>query len=256
MTTTKTVFTITTLAFAAMFGGGVYLFTQLNSIVKPLTEKIATQALGVPVSIGGMNISLQEKRVIVNNIRIANPKGFSKPHVLTISGVDVGLRDLIKDRIDFNNIAVTGAQVYLEVKEGGTNLQALKNNMPKPTAKDTSEPAEPIKVIVRKFTLKDGQLNPSVTLIGEQDLAPVKLSSLVLSDIGVKENGILAREAITQIITPLIKSVSKDAGSAGFFEGLSADALKDMGMEQIEGLKGTINDEVNKIGDRFKGMFQ
>ena len=42
MVTTKTVFTISSLAFLAMFGGGLYLFMNLGDIAKRTIEAKAT----------------------------------------------------------------------------------------------------------------------------------------------------------------------------------------------------------------------
>ena len=112
-----------------------------------------------------------------------------------------------------------------------------------------------LKVIVRRFALNGAQLNPSVTLIGEQDLAPVKVAPVILTGIGVKENGLLARDAVAQIMAPLLQSFTTAAGDAGLYQGMSAEALKEMGVGQLDQIKTQVQQEVDKIGEGLKKLF-
>lgn len=249
----KSVVTVSAVGFALIFGGGAYVLKNINSLAKPVTERIVSEALGVRVSIGGMDISLQDKRVGVSNIRIANPRGFSKPNAVTIESAQVTIGDLKQGLIDLKAIDVSGTNVFLEVKETGTNLQALKNGMKK---SETKPDAEPLKVIIRRFALDRAQLHPSVTLIGQQDLKAVAVPPIVLKGIGAKENGVVAADAAQQVIRPLIQIFSKSAGSAGFYDGLSSDVLKDLGASQIKAVQDQITNEVDKIGAGLKGLFQ
>ena len=252
MAVSKSILTVSALAFALMFGGGVYVLSQLNVLAKPLVEKIASDALGADVSIGAMDISLPEKRVRVRDIHIANPEGFSKPHALGVGNIEVGLRSVSKGLIDFENIDVGAVQVFLEVQPDGTNLHKLKSGI-----KGGKEEAgkEPLKVIIRHFVLEGAQVYPSVTLLDVQDLKPVKVAPVRLNGIGVKENGILAREAVAQVMAPLLETFSQAAGDAGFYQGMSPGALKEMGMDQLEVIKEQIRQEVDNIGEGFKKIF-
>ncbi len=253
MVGSKSILTVTTLAFALMFGGGIYVLSKIDTLAKPMAERIASEALGVRVTIGAMVISLPEKRVDVMNIRIANPPGFSKPHAVTIEGAQVALNSVADKLVDLKTISLNGTQVFLEVKEGGTNLHALKKGIKGADAKAQEE--DPLKVIIRRFALNNTKINPSVTLISEQNLEPVTIAPIILKDIGVKENGILAREAVAQIMAPLLQTFGRAAGDAGFYQGLSGEALKEMGMGQLDQIKTQIQDEVDKIGEGLKGLF-
>ena len=250
MVGSKSILTVTTLAFALMFGGGIYVLTQIDKLAKPMAERIASEALGVRVTIGAMAISLPEKRVDVSNIKIGNPPGFSKPHAITIEDARVGLQSVGEKLIDFKEIKLNGTQVYLEVKPSGTNLHALRNGIKGAEAQEAAD--EALKVILRNFSLGNTTINPSVTLVSEQDMEPIEIAPIVLKNVGVKENGILAREAVAQIMAPLLKTFSRAAGDAGYYQGLSGDALKDMGMGQFDQIK----EEVNKIGDGLKNLFE
>lgn len=242
--------TFSALAFALMFGGGVFVFTQLNTLAKPLTERIVSESLGVKVTIGSMNIVLQEKRVDVADVKISNPSGFSKPHAVTIDKVSVALKALAENKVDVQSIAVDGTNVFLEVQKNTTNLHALSGGIKGGQSED------PLKVIIRRFAMNGAVLHPSVTLIERADLKPFKVSPVVLTNIGVRENGIFARDAAAQIARALIKKFSQEGSKAGFYEGLSSDVLKEIGASQLDAVKIQIQEEVDKFGSELQKIFQ
>lgn len=237
---------------AAMFGGGVYLMMNLNTLAKPRIEKIASEALGVKVSIGDLEVVLKEKYVAASDIRIANPKGFSKPYALTIDTASARLGSLAEKLVKIDSIEIKGTQANLEVKESGTNFTALQKGIKKP---DPNAKGGDINVIINKFSMSAPQLNPSVTLIEAQDLDPITIGDVNMSAIGTAEGGLPAGEAVARISKEILKTATNAAGKAGFYQGLSAEALKEMGVSQINVMKEQIGTEINKIGESIKGLF-
>lgn len=253
MTASKSILTVSTLAFALMFGGGVYILMHLNTLAKPIAERIASDALGVSVTIDNIEVSLKNKRVGVYGIDVANPPGYSKPHAVEIEKANIVLNTASETLIDFKDIFVDGTQVFVEVKEGGTNLHTIRKGI-----KGADQPGSgetPLKVIIQRFILNGAQINPSVTLISEQDLEPITFEPVMLNGIGQRENGILAREAVAQIMEPLLQAFTVEAGDAGFYKGLSPEALKELGVSNFDQLKTQIKDDIDKIGDSVKQLF-
>ncbi len=76
MTISKTTLTISSIAMALLFGGGVYLMTNINIIAKNYIEKTATATLGVKVTLGSLMVSLPERTAHAKDLRISNPDGF------------------------------------------------------------------------------------------------------------------------------------------------------------------------------------
>lgn len=267
MTLTKPFLTITSLVVAALFGGGVYIVMNMDMLAKGAIERLGSEALGVDVSLGGVKISLQEKKATVSGLKVANPEGFKKSHALSVDEISVALGDISKALLVLNDITVKGTSVNLEVQENGTNLLAIRDGMPAKPAQE--EPVEaptaegeaaqetlpPVKVIVKRFELGAAQLNPSVTLLSEQDLAPVIVPDIVLTGIGEKENGVLAREAVKQIWTQVSARFSATANEAGFYQGLSEDVIKDVVDGQLGGFKDKLQDGINKVSESLKGLF-
>lgn len=267
MTIAKPLITIASLMIAAIFGGGVYLMMNMDSLAKNLTEKIASDALGVAVNVGTMDINLQERSVSVGGLTIANPEGFEKPHALSISTINVALDSISQKLIHFKNIDVKGTNVFLEVQPNGTNLLAIHKGMTKKSAdkkqntkeKKTTEQspanAKNIKVIIDQFAFASAQLDPTITLVSTQDLQPIEVPAITLSNIGTKENGVLAHEAITQIWTHLNTQFSDSANSAGFYNGLAGDALKDLVGNNTTEIQNRIQNELHKVGEKLKSLF-
>ena len=263
MTATKSIMTVTSAAFFLIFGGGIFLLMNLGSIAKGITEKIATDALGVPVTIGALDISLQDKTAFVKALKIGNPKGFSKPHSMTVDTIEIALDKVSKEIITFKKIAVKGTNVNLEVTPSGTNLSAIQKQIKTMSGanKNTNEAEQP-KVIIKTLAITQAKLNPGVVLAGAQDLSSITVPDIHLSRIGQKENGILAHEAIAQIWAHLFDVIGRAAGNAGFYQGMSTDVIKEMGLGTFQQLKdqfkGNIDDftdEIDEIGTGIKSIF-
>lgn len=259
MSLSKPFMTITSLAVAAIFGGGVYMMMNMDTLAKQMTQRMATEALGVKVTMGNLEISLPERKAVVSSLRIGNPEGFSKPHAVTIDRINIDLEDISKELITFDDISISGTRVNLEVTEAGTNLHAIQKNLtPAAPANEPSvedEYVQKIKVIIDHLEVEDAQLNPAVTLLTAQELSPVTVPDIELTGIGRKENGVLAQEAIVQVWSALSKNFSQAANGAGFYEGLATDILDEIGAGQIEGIKSKISEGINEVGKSLKGFF-
>ena len=275
MVINKSAITFGSLAFALLFGGGVFLFTNLGSLAKTASERIASDVLGVAVRIESMDVSLQDKKVTLRGLKIANPPGFQKPNILTVDDIAIVLGKASASRLEFDQIKVSGTQVFVEVQNAGTNLSTIQSNVKNSAKKKAAQPKaadnnaqsseanatgqadtpkEPLKVIIRDLNIGDITLYPSTTLV-PLDVGTITVPAVRLSGIGARENGIVARDAIAQIWNTLASRLSKSALQAGFFEGLSSDALKDLGAATVKKLKGDLRGEAERAKENFKRLF-
>ncbi len=259
-----------------LVAGGAYLYMNMDAIAKQITEKVSSNALGVPVHVGKMNISLEDKKIVVSNINITNPKGYKKPNAITINKIEVAGESFSKELLVFSRIIVDGTNVNLEVGNKGSNLGDLKNNIggekastakypekkekPKDSKKISKGKGEDIKVVVKKFSLTSAKLNPSVELLGG-DIASVTVPDINLHGIGKKENGILAEEAIAQIMDAVLRKFNSYANSAGFLKGISLNgyAAKNAAKVLEKNLKDNYKKEAEDLKqslDGLKGIFK
>lgn len=220
--------------------GGVFVYLNFADIARRTTEKIASNALGVKVKISSMDISLKEKHVTVHGLKIGNPPGYKKSYAMTSDKIHIGLNTASKELIDFNDINAEGTVVNLEVTPKGTNLTDLKKLAQAKPQKD-SVGSKQIRVIVQNMVIGASTLNPSVTLLN-RDIGSINIPPVKLSGIGKRQNGVLAREAITQIITQYLSVAEKEASRQGYLKGMDG---------QIGEIEKTVDDVKGSIKSIF-----
>lgn len=240
-------------AFVILLVCGVgYLYVNMGSLAKQLTESVASNALGVPVIIGKMDISLEEKKVVVSNILISNPVGYKKQNAISIDSITVAAESFSKTLLRFARVEVNGTNVNLEVSQSGTNLGDLQVNIAKIQGQSQDrKTATDMKVIVKRFALTKAQLNPSITLL-DKEMAFITVPDVILNDIGEKENGILAQDAVAQIMYATLSQFNKASNSAGFLEGLPLELLNQMGVSTVDVFQKNLKESFDKEVDGFK----
>lgn len=251
MSAAKVTASVASIGFALIFGGGVYLYMNFNTIAHQLAEKYASQALGVEVSIGLMDVSLQERHITVNNIKIDNPPGYKNAHVATIGKLDITAGRLSRELIEFKNVSVEDADIYLEVKPGSTNMSDIRNNLNRNAGENPSAGEQAVKVILDHMIM-NGTIHPSVT-IADLNIEAMALPTLELNNIG-GANGVSPGEAMAQIWVPLSRQVLRAANQQGYLQGMNEEALKEMGMSRLNEVKDRINEEVDSITNNLKGF--
>lgn len=251
MSATKSTMTAASIGFAMLFGGGVYLMMNFGSIAKGLAEDYASRALGVSVTIGAMDVSLQDRYIYVKNIKVDNPSGYKKPHVARIEKISIKAGAMGTELIELQDVDVKNADIYLEVKPDGTNLSDIRNNLNRNAGSEPTQGEKAVKVILDKMVM-NGTIHPSVTLL-DVAVEPISLPPLTLRNIG-GQNGAAPGEVIAQIWVPLSRQVLQAANKQGYLQGVNADALKEVGVGQIQQIKDRVNEEINAIGDGIKGL--
>jgi len=244
---------------------GVYTYVNMGSIAKQLTEDVASNALGVPVTIGDMDISVENKTIVAHNVLISNVDGYTKEHMMTVDKVSITVDEFSKNLLVFSHAQFDGVQVNVEVRPKGTNLGGLKKNIEERKSHKAHENtdelsgnhAKDMKVIVKEFMVTGAQINPSVTLV-KGDLSPVSVSDITVSGVGEREGGLPAKEAIGRITKAVLIEVSKSASAEGFLKGLPLDTLNAIGVETIdvfkENLKESYKNEVREFKEGFKEL--
>lgn len=240
--------------FALLIGGGL-LYMNAGSVIKSTAEKVATQTLGVPVKIGKIDIYLTEKKIVITKLSIGNPKGYSKPHALTVGSIAIDADTISKEKLVFSDIATTDTNIYLEVKPEGTNLSTLANGVKKGDKKAAKE-TTPIKVVINKLNIKGSKLHPAITLAeGIGSDKTVDMPNIKLTGIGEKSGGVTAAEAISQILEHVVSVGMEASVKAGLLEGLSQEVLGDIGSSL--GL-GSISSskELKNVTDKALSIFK
>jgi hypothetical protein len=198
----------------------VAVIINIGSLAKSAAERIASQTLGVRVMIGTLAVTPADKTVIVTGLRIANPAEFRQPAAFTFDRVSIAAESLAPDLLVFRRVSVDGTDVNLEVADNDTNLTAIRRNVNERAA--TASAAKPVKVIVRELVFNGMTVHPSGKAEG---MKPVDISTLRITGIGERSNGVLAPEAIAQILERVAKTSFESGLQAGFLKEMSPAAL-------------------------------
>jgi hypothetical protein len=216
---------------------GAYLYLNLGSIITRTTEKIASDALGVKVNIGRVDVSLSDKRVTVHSLKISNPPGYHKSYAMTAETILIGLNTASKQLIDFKDIQVKGSVVNLEVNEKGMNLTDLKNLANGKEQKE-SMGSEQIRVIIEHMVIDASVINTSIPMLN-RDIQPLRLPAMNFSNIG-SGGGVTAGIAIEQVFTQYLSAAENAARQGGLLKDLPnmGDAKGAMGnaAKKLQGL--------------------
>ncbi len=224
---------------AVLFAAGAYIYMNLGGFITRTAEQIASDALGVKVNIGSIDVSLSNKKVTVSGIKIGNPPGYRKAHAITAESIDIGLNTASKELIDFKDIRVKGSVVNLEVNEKGMNLTDLKNLANKKEQKE-SVGSEQIRVIIEHMAIEASTINTSITML-DRDIAPITLPAISFNNIG-KGGSVTAGDAIEQVVTKYLSAVQNAARQQGLLNGVPG----------FDDAKGILNDAAEGLNSFFR----
>ena len=200
---------------AILVAGGIYMYQNLGGAVTRATERIASEALGVPVDIGSIRLALAKKKVTVRGIKVSNPAGFRQPYVVTAESVDITLGSFSQEEINFKDITVKGSAVNLELNENGLNVLALKDLMGRKEQKQKAA-NETVKVVIDRMLISATKIHPSVTLFSDK-VGVIDMPPLTLNGIG-RGRSVTAGDAIVQIMDQYLALVARQARGSGILK--------------------------------------
>jgi hypothetical protein len=162
---------ITLLVLTVLIATGiVYLLFNLNFIVKSAIEKYGSQATQTAVRVQKVHISLKEGSASIEELTVANPKGFETPLAFSLGQivVDIDLKSLTGDEIGIDNIVVQAPEIFVEINEDKkNNLNELKKNLLSASsqpAKSTTSGEKNTETIlfIRHLLFSNGQIDAKV----------------------------------------------------------------------------------------------
>lgn len=236
-----------------LVAGGVFLYLNFGDMVKRKAEQIASDAAGTSVRLSDLDASYENKKVTVSGIQIFNLPGYKTSHAVVVDKVDVVLESFSKELIVFKSVDVVDTNINLEVKEKTTNLTDLKNRAASRPQKQSTRPQP--KVIIRSLSISNSQIVPKITLLGREMSKPIKVPPVRLTGVGQRENGILARDAVKQVLTQYLNVATKEANKQGLLNGMDPSALKDIkGQLNMTGIEKA-KEDIKELKDGIKGLF-
>jgi uncharacterized protein involved in outer membrane biogenesis len=223
MTGKRKVLVIIAAAASLLLAAGlIFLWTNLDGIVKNAIERYGSQATGTAVRVDRVTLNPAQGKGAIRGMTVANPPGYSAPHILSLGGVSVHIvpSTIASNTIVIDDIRIVAPVVVYEMNEARVaNVDVLKKNLGKDRPAKTgahskkSAPDEEKRLRIRHLAIENAKVDVRIADLNDQPRT-VMLSRLEMSDIGGK-NGAPPEEVAKQIVTAILTEVSKEVGKAG-----------------------------------------
>lgn len=247
----KTLGVVGGIIVALVLGVGVYVIVNSGSLIKTAVETIGTEVLGVAVSLDSAEISLTEGSGELRGLTIGNPAEFGGSYAMRFGQIKlvIDVADISDELVVIKSVLIDKAELAIVAKGTATNLQAIMANLDSASA-DTAGAAEEdsseVKLIIDEFIFSNAQTSLDSDLLGELS---VNIPDLHLMDIGGKTDGTTIREALQQILVPIVSSSTQAIAAAGLdIEGVQ-DRLEQQLDEKLQDKLGSGLDALRRLKD-------
>ena len=249
-------------------GAFLYLYMNLNSLIKQGVEEYAPQYTQTNVTLGGASILFLSGSGGLSNLVVANPKGYKAAEALSLGALDIKLdiETINSDVIVINSIDIVAPEITYEAGgKAGSNLQQLAKNVQNSTkssgSKSTdsdSESAKKKKVIIDRLTISNGAVSILTPLTDEPLNAT--LPTITMTEIGRKTGGQLISEVVKQVMKKISDATSKAANiSLNEVKAKLKDAAKAKAKVQDaikDKVPANFQDQLGgDVGNKSKGLF-
>lgn len=235
----------------AAIGGGVYFY--MGTMLKPVVEKIASHTLGTKVTLAALDVSFADKKVTVKGVRVNNPQGaFQSPHFLYADTVSVTARDLTGEVLALGEVIVDGVDLRYEVRQGGTNLGALQDNIKAGKSGASSSGGKDL--VIDRLQLTNITVTPLAAVAKISGQGSAKMPDIVLKNLGSDSKPLTAEQVFTQVMDRLGRDMMRIVTEKGlgdtFFKGMrsitdgAAGSIPESDMDQ----------RMDKARDLMKGV--
>jgi hypothetical protein len=233
-----------------------------TSLIKSGVEKAASSALGVPVTIKSIDLSILRGRVNIKGLVVKNPPGYANETLLELGEgtVNLDIGSLMGDTVKIQLIKLDGAKLTMEQKGLSNNLKEILDNLPKGEKKAEPKPEEKGKNLhINRLEITNTNVRVKLLPVpGKSDTVSLKLDPIIMDNLGTDQKlrtGALTAKVFKAIATGIAKqgagvlpdemvkgigsSLDKAAemGKAAAEEGKKAI---ESGKEAVEGIKGLL----------------
>ncbi len=235
-------------------GAFLYLWSNLDSIVKTAIEDVGSRVTGVPVHVAAVKIALKEGNGTVTGLTVGNPAGFTSPTAFSLGEISVTIdpASITGNPIVIKDVRVAAPQVTYELGRGGSNIAVIQRNVeafaggggakaePAPAKAGASAKGAPAKkLVIDQLLLTDGKVTLATPLPG--GAATAALGEIRLAGLGRASGGATAAEIAGQVVQALSAASVKAASSIGVGK-LLGNAVQGAGaqggLDQIKSLLG------------------
>ncbi len=234
----------------AVIGVVFYVISSLDTLVASAIEKAGTQVTGTSVQVSSVRIDLKSGQGTINELRVANPGGFSAPNAFTLGGIStkIDLASIGEDPIIIDALTVQSPHVVYEInKSGKSNVAVLQDNIAQSTGaggdESSAESGGGPGLVIRKLVIDSGQIDAKVAALPDKDLS-AKLARIELTNVGADKGGATPAQIAEKIASVILKGVGPAVANLGLNQYLGKN------LEQIRDLEGGLKEKASRsLGD-------
>jgi hypothetical protein len=255
-------------------GALVYVYVNLDSIVKSTIEEAGTRVTLADVTVDGVSIETTQNSAAINGLVVGNPDGFNSDYAFSLGNISVRLdgSTLTSDTIRIIEVVVESPSVIYELGNGSSNIATIQRNVEAfvqrvsgPTGaggadEDTSDDAAGgTKIIIDNVYVRNGDVGVSAGFLQGKKLS-TKLPEIHLTDVGKEDGGATPAEVAGEILTAINSSVFKAVSNLNV-DGL-LQGVGDLGKGVVGAVGGAasgggtkLKDGADALGGAVKGLF-
>ncbi len=215
----------------AIAAGVAYLLTNLDSLVKAAIEKYGSEAAKTAVRVSAVSIQLAQEKGELTGLTVANPQGFSSPHVFRLGRISIKIdaRSVTSSPIVIEEIRIASPQVVYEMNQAlASNILVLKKNIQesgaaskKKTAEEKKSPEKETTLLIKKLVMDSGTIEAHVAALGDKPQS-VTLKHFEMTNVGGRDGATPSRIA-EQVLTALVEEVGIAVAQAGLEKKLDKE---------------------------------
>ncbi len=213
-------------------GALIFIWTNINRIVKTAIEHYGSQVTRTSVRVASVSIKLAQGKGAIEGLTVANPKGFTAAHVLSLGSISVRIvpSTVTTSPIVIDDIRISAPQVVYEMDKSGTaNVDVLKKNIassggaPKRPS-DKKKAGKETRIRIKKLVIENGRVDVGVAALGSRPQT-VALKRVEMTDIG-GQAGATPEQVAKQVLNAIVSEVGREVAEAG------AKGLVEKGLER------------------------
>lgn len=215
--------------------GGTSVYLGRNTLIKKAVETAGPKFLQTTVSLGEVDFQPFQGHLMLKELHIGNPEGFSENDLFSLGLITVDLqpKTLLTNKIIINQILIDKVAARYEIANGTNNIAMLQKNIAggQKTATEKNIPAEPADlsvekpvktVIIKDLSVKNAKVSAAVSGVSMS----LPLPTIHMTGIGEEKPS-----TFKEVTTSIMKVFSTETLNA--IADATAQAVKS-GVDSIE----------------------
>lgn len=236
------------------------LVARLDGIVRSTVEREGSAQLKLATTLGAADVSILGGSVTLDDLAIANPKGYQDPHIFQLGQINVAVSygELMDDPVRIRDININSPRLVIE--RGGQGLRDLARiNLRDMLGQLESGGESETRLVITRLNVTDTQVVIRPGIEGLQEQYSITIPDVTMTEIGTTDTAKTGAE-IGRVVTDLAMTLARRAAEnselppelrallAGDLESILADYRQKLSGEVRQRLEAELGDLRERLG--------